>query len=216
MKLHWKLHICPAFMGCCQQQNTLRYVPHIPAKPASPFLLLAACGQGLGAAHTTQPSHKTILPVGSNQEWNVTHSYSCHIHTSPGCSSSLCCLQDLSEDHSFPSTTACSMDPFPSPHPWWVMVPRMWSHTNCAIAVPILWPPREHAFLSLLCLGLTKLSCCTVAELIKLLPSSLITHRLKYTICLPAPWGVIAIIYTIHWYIKATVYLSNTSNRFQD
>lgn len=45
-------------------------------------------------------------------------------------------------------------------------------------------------------------------------PQFPITHHLKYTVCLPAPWGVIAIIYTIHWYIKATVYLSNTSNSF--
>lgn len=79
-----------------------------------------------------------LLPVWSNQEWNVTHSYSCHIQTSPGYSSSLCCLQDLSEDHSFPSTPARSVVPsLPSSccAPWWVMVPRVWSHTNCPITV---------------------------------------------------------------------------------
>lgn len=40
-------------------------------------------------------------------------------------------------------------------------------------------------------------------------------HCLQYAICLLAPRSVIAIINTIPWYIKATVYLSNTSNSFR-
>lgn len=45
---------------------------------------------------------------------------------------------------------------------------------------------------------------------------SLITHCLQYAICWLAPWRVVAIVNTIHLYVKATVYLSNPSNSFRN
>lgn len=136
IKLHWKLCICAAFIGCCQQQATFRAqcVPQTPAEQMPSILLLVAGGWGLipWELHTytafahTDADPNIILPVWSNQEWNVTRLYPCHIQTSPGCSSSLCCLQDLSMDHRSPSTLLPPWVPSLSLSccgPSWVVVP---------------------------------------------------------------------------------------------
>ena len=67
---------------------------------------------------------------------------------------------------------AASVGPLASPCPaavprgWWCLGMR--SHTKCTITTSTLQPPRDASgFWCLLCLGLTKLSCHFVAELIK-------------------------------------------------